>query len=430
MTQEKQFSEKTAAVIDGLEFTKIFSCFQMAINPNKLGIAFAMVVLLAFFGVVFDFLSNSVVQMPIETARVYDKTVLPLFTGNNLTELDVYKAMPEYMDKFLSSENQTTRSGVFSTLYDHLAHSLNKISVSLIKFDMVGVFTEFGIVVRTFSWAFKYHTVYMVIYLFIFFCLRAICGGAICRGAALEICNAKRPSILENLAYGRRKFVDCLCAPLAPLALVLIFGSFISLTGFIGNLPWAGEIIMGILTIFSLLIGLVLVLILIGFLGGVHLMVPAVAVEGTDFNDAVSRSYCYAYSRPWLLGFYGIVAAIYGAVCYMFIRLCAFMLLGTTYVFLSFGMFADSSSKTGVDKLHAIWPQPQFFNLTGNAIAVNFDWSEHFSHLLVSLSVLIISGMVAAFVISFYFTSCTVIYTLCRKAIDKDPISVINDHNS
>ena len=427
MTQEKQFSQKVAAVIDSLEFMKIFGCFQMAINPNKLAIAFVMVVLLAFCGVVFDISSNSVVQMPVETARAYNKTVLPLFTGNVITELDVYKAMPEYMDKFVSNKELTSRCGVFSTLYDHLAHSLNKITVALLKFDLIGVFTELGTVVRTLDWAFKYHTAYLFIYTSVFCCVTAICGGAICRGAALEICKAQRPSIIENAAYGKSRFADFLCAPLAPIVLVLIFGSFISLTGFIGNLPWVGEIIMGILTIFSLLIGLILVLILIGFLGGVHLMLPSVAVEGTDFNDAVSRSYCYAYSRPWLLGVYGFVAAVYGAVCYMFIRLCAFMLLGTTYAFLSLGVFADSSANAGIDKLHAIWPQPQFFNLTGKAIAVNIDWSEHFSHLLVSLAVLIISGMVSAFLISFYFSCCTVIYTLCRKAVDKDPVTDISE---
>jgi hypothetical protein len=240
------------------------------------------------------------------------------------------------------------------------------------------------------------------------------------------VCLGQKPSIIENLRYGVNKFADFLCAPLAPVVLVLIFGSFIALTGFIGNLPWVGGIIMGILTIFSLLIGLILVMILIGLAGGAHLMLPAVAVEGTDFNDSVSRSYCYTYTNPWLLGVCFLVSAFYGAVCYMFVRLCAFLLLRTTYAFISFGMFADSKSDSGINKLSAIWPQPQFFNLTGKAVAVNIDWSEHFSHILVSFSVLIISATVLAFVISFYFSCCTVIYVICRKAVDKEPIEKIN----
>jgi hypothetical protein len=125
------------------------------------------------------------------------------------------------------------------------------------------------------------------------------------------------------------------------------------------------------------------------------------------------------------LGLYGLLAAIYGAVCYLFVRLCAFVLLRVTYAFLSLGIFADSRSNAGIDKLRAIWPEPQFFNLTGKAVAVNIDWSEHFSHLLVSIAVLIISCVVSAFVFNFYFSCCTVIYTLCRKAVDKDPIDKI-----
>ncbi|MFI4911528.1 MAG: hypothetical protein ACIAQZ_07660 [Sedimentisphaeraceae bacterium JB056] len=427
MPEDKKFSEKVRAVVDSLDFIKIFSCFQMAINPNKLVIAFLVVVFLAFCGVSFDVLSSSVKGITLKDAKVYNNTVLEVFDEDQqkITELDVYKSMPEYMDKFVAGGSFGDQVGVFATMYDHLAKSLNILTVRLLKLDLVGVFEELGQVAITFDWALKYHTVYTLVYMLIFVVVMAVGGGAICRGAALEICKGNKPSILDNINYGRRKFTDFLCAPLAPIVLVLIFGSVISLVGFIGNLPWAGEIIMGILTIFSLLIGLVLVMILIGFAGGVHMMLPSIAIEGTDFNDAVSRGYCYAYSKPWLLGLYGFTGAVYGAICYLFVRLCAFTLLRVTYAFMAFGIFADSQSNAGIDKLRAVWPQPEFFNLTGKAIAVNIDWSEHFSHLLVSIAVLIISGVVSAFIISFYFSCCTVLYTLCRKAVDNDPIEKI-----
>ena len=427
MREEQQHSaQKLGAVIDNLGFMKIFKCFQMAINPNKLFIAFAMVALLAIFGVLFDMLSNSVVAISLEDAKVYNHTVLDLFGDRDIiTELDVYKSMPEYTDTFLIHKSAAIRRGVFSTAYFHLATGFNTFNIRILRFDFIGAISEFGNIINTFGWAIKYHTAYTLMYMLVYISVMAFGGGAICRGAAMEICRGNKPSITDNIKYGRRKFSDFLCAPLAPIVLVIIFGSIISLIGFVGNLPWAGQIIMGFLTIFALLIGFMLLLILLGFAGGVHLMLPAVAIEATDYNDAVSRGYCYTYTRPWLLALYGLVSSFYGAICYMFVRICAFVLLSITYSFMAFGIFVDSQSNVGINKLNALWNKPQLFNLTGKPIAINIDWSEHFSRILVAVAVLIICGFVVAFVVSFYFSCCTVIYTLCRKAVDKDPIEKI-----
>jgi hypothetical protein len=423
---KQKSGQMLGAMIDSLGFIRIFGSFKMAINPNKLFIAFAMSAAIALFGLLFDSLSNSVVAISYEDAKLYNNTVIELFEGKDfVTELDIYKFMPDYVDRFLVDKSAQIRRGVFSTAYVHLAENFNTFNIRMLEFNFVGAFAELGKMAIAFDWAIKYHTAYTLMYLLVYVAVMALGGGAICRGAALELCRGNKPSISQNMKYGTKKFCDFLCAPLAPIVLVIIFGSIISLVGFMGNLPWVGEIIMGVSTVLSLLVGLILLMILLGFAGGVHLMLPAVAIEGTDFNDAVSRGYCYTYSRPWLLALYGLVSAFYGAICYLFIRLCAFTLLIVTHSFMAFGIFVDSRSNVGIDKLAALWNKPQLFNLTGKAAAVNIDWTEHFSHLLVSIAVLIISGFVLAFVISFYFSCCTVIYTLCRKAVDKDPIEKI-----
>ena len=89
-------------------------------------------------------------------------------------------------------------------------------------------------------------------------------------------------------------------------------------------------------------------------------MFPAIAYEDSDFFDAISRSFSSVYAKPWRMGFYTLVAAVYGAVCYLFVRFFVFLLLWATYGFLQFGL-SDNA------KLQAIWPEPSFDNLLGTA---------------------------------------------------------------
>ena len=62
-------------------------------------------------------------------------------------------------------------------------------------------------------------------------------------------------------------------------------------------------------------------LVLLGTVGGFNLMYPTIAVEGSDSFDAISRTFSYVYARPWRMLFYTLVAIVYGALCYLFVRL-------------------------------------------------------------------------------------------------------------
>ena len=156
-------------------------------------------------------------------------------------------------------------------------------------------------------------------------------------------------------------------------------------------------------------------------------MFPVIAFEGSDSFDSASRSFSYIFAKPWRILFYDFIAFIYGLACYLFVRFFAFLLLFITRTFLKISIFADNSDKSA-NILTALWPDLSFTNFscfsTPN-VSPDSSWSESIAATLVLINLLIISGLVLSFLISFFFTANTVIYALIRKQVDGAEISEI-----
>ena len=124
---------------------------------------------------------------------------------------------------------------------------------------------------------------------------------------------------------------------------------------------------------------------------------------------------------PGTWAFTTIVAIVYGAICYVFVRVFGFLLLGTTYHFLEigFGLFGQT------EKLHSIWPEPTFTSFLGSAGTLPETWSLWLAALLIRGWVLAVVGLLAAFLISFYFSANTIIYALMRRGVDGTPLEEV-----
>jgi hypothetical protein len=156
---------------------------------------------------------------------------------------------------------------------------------------------------------------------------------------------------------------------------------------------------------------------------GFNLMFPAVAYDGSDCFDAISRSFSYVYAKPWRMGFYTTIAAVYGAISYTFVRFFAFILLLVTHRLLELGVWVENSK--GFCKLTAIWPKPVFMKLLGSLDTATTTWTESIAAFLVYLFLLAVVGLVVSFVISFYFSTNTIIYSLMRHKVDNTALEDI-----
>ncbi len=268
-------------------------------------------------------------------------------------------------------------------------------------------------------WAARYHWLYCTLFFVITLAVFSIAGGAICRIAALQFAQGEKPGLIEALRFSLGKFASFFTAPLAPAAIIIFMAFFIFLLGLIGNIPRAGELLMGIFMLLALFAGALIAVLVIGAVAGFNLMFPAIAYDGSDCFDAISRSLSYVYAKPWRMGFYSVIAGVYGALCYMFVRFFAFLTLWITYKSLQFGVLG------GNKKLTAIWPPPTFMNLVDPPNLTDAIWSEKIAAVIVYVLLLAVLVLIVSYVISFYFSANTIIYSLLRKKVDNTALEDI-----
>jgi len=404
MDSEKESSQ----ILNSLLFPRIFRAFRMSVQPSKLIIAFLALTVITGCGWIMDF----------------SRPVVVSAHGDN--ELKIYMEQPDRLESFIESNKDSgSRKGVFSTLWYFAASKFHGAANSLLAFDLPGVAKNIADYFKAVGWAIKYHPIYCFLFGLVKLAVISFAGGSLCRISVLQFAKGEKPGLTEALRFSANKFRSLFTVPLIPIGVVFFIGLFIFILGILGNIPYIGELLIGVSMPLTLLAGAVISIFLIGLIAGFNLMYPAIAYDGANCYDAVSRSFSYVFSRPWRMFFYTTVAAVYGSFCYMFVRFFAFLLLWVSNKFLQLGIWTENSSKQ-VDKLTAIWSGPTFRNLLGSSVEVGHNWSELIAAFLIRLFLWIIIGLVVSFIISFYFSANTIIYAALRKKVDDTALEVIH----
>lgn len=411
-------------------FPRIFRAFHIAIRPSNLALAFAALTILCLTGRIMD-LSRTVVADPGFAGTAQRDPLRPgaasaltpgtspeIRKARGVTELDLYllpdttltRNFIESRKGFIESK-EAARTGVFTTLWRFGEEEFHNALYALLSWNVPGIVRSVTNGAKAVLWAFRWHTLYSMVFFAVAFVVLSLAGVAICRSAALQFARAEKPRLTQAVRFGRRRLLSLLGAEIAPAVLIAAFGLPTILLGLLGNVPIAGPVLTGLFLPLSLLVACAVAIVLIGMIGGASLMPPAIAYEDSDGFDAVVRSFLI-FSEPWRMGFYTIAAALYGAVCYVFVRLFGFLLLWTTYRFLEIGFLKQNAN------LHAIWPEPTFASFLGPGAAMPDVWYLWLAALLIRLWVLVIIGVTASFVLSFYFSASTIIYALLRQRAD------------
>ncbi len=399
MKGHKMGDEKDSSnVCQNILFLKIFQTFRMAIQPSKLIIAFLAVTSICLAGWIMDF-SDTVVAVKDAQGKVIR------------TELESYMAGPDQFNEFITKTGKIGhRTGVFSTLWRFGSEKYHNALDRLFAFDLPGVAANIRDCFKAVTWAVKEQLLYCILFFLIQLVVISIAGGAICRISALQFAQDEKPGLTEALRFSINKFTSFVTSPLIPMVIIIIIGLFIFLLGLIGNIRWAGELIMAIFMLLALIAGAFIAVASIGTVAGFSLMFPAVAYDGSDCLDAINRSFCYVYAKPWRMGFYTAITAVYGSLCYIFVRFFAFLLLLCTHLFLQLGL--------NDKKLAAIWPEPTFTKLVDMPNLAAANWSVTIAAVVVYLLLLAVVALLVSFIISFYFSANTIIYSLMRKKVD------------
>jgi hypothetical protein len=385
---------------DTFPFTNLFRTFRIAIHPSKLGLA--LLLLLTFYvgGRVLDGVwPNQYKPMATATPEIYERPA-PVEVG--------------------AAELMAPRQGIFSWFLQYESSQINRIAMGVLGLSPAAVAAGVvNFIILGPATVIINNPVFAILLAVLFLFVWSIFGGAIARIAAVHVARDEKISVRQAIRFSIGKFLSFLFAPLIPLVIVLIVGLVVAIGGLLLYVPWVGPILVGLLFGLALLAGFIMTLVLVGTVGGFNLMYPTIAVEGSDSFDAISRSFSYVYARPWRMIFYTLVALVYGALAYLFIRLFVYVLLAVTHWFV--GLFLWGQSGTywrGEGRAAAMWPPPDFYNLTYAIDFGGLKWSEAIAAALIAFWVYLVIAALGAFIISFYFSANTIIYYLMRREVD------------
>jgi hypothetical protein len=255
----------------------------------------------------------------------------------------------------------------------------------------------------------------------------AIFGGAITRIAALQVARKEKIALADAVRFSTSKFLSFLSAPLIPLLGVAGIVAIMTIVGgLLLHVPWIGDILGSVLWFLPLLGGLFMAGILLGLLGW-PLMYATISTEGSDSFDAISRSYSYVYSRPWHYIFYLAVALLYGIVVVFFVVAITSLFVFLAKWGLSFTPFLEGYRDYRLTKLFVFAPMSYEWRdlLTANPDQLSaaelysrMDWAQRTGAFFVGAWLHLAFLMMIGFAYSYFWSTSTLIYFLLRKQVD------------
>jgi hypothetical protein len=240
----------------------------------------------------------------------------------------------------------------------------------------------------------------------------AFFGGAITRIAAVQIAREEKISLKESVQFASSKLLSYGGAPVIPLAFIAIFWILCAAGGLISWIPKVGDLFAGILWFLPLIAGFVMALILVGWAVGWPLMFATISVEGSDSFDALSRSFAYAFQRPWHYLFYALLALIFGSICTFFVLLFADLIVYLSQWAVQWG---------GGESLSEMLQQLFYYAPIGwrpGSQVQEPSGITRFAAICAAFWLYLVFLMVIGFVYSYFWSASTIIYYLLRRDVD------------
>ncbi len=406
-----------------MPFTRLFGSFKIAIDPPKLLTSLLLVVLLFLAGKLLDTAwGGRVYQNEI---REFERSTSNVAFKQDLAE------WRESRDRLREAgADLDPLQGIFSAALRYQLRCFDDLvtAATSLQFGLTGLVAGVppsgvvGALYRMFvvlpGWLWTAHPGFLVTYALIALAIWSLLGGTICRMTAAHATSDRHLDPGEALVFARDRWMWFFAAPLLPALIAGIIVLVLAVGGFVFfNLPVLdviGALVFGL----ALVLGLIAALLLIGFAAGIHLMYPALAVEGTDGFDAVSRSFNYIFGRPWRWLLYTGVSLVYGAITYLFVVLVIFLTVWLTHRGAGWWVIARVGEEASINRFDAMLTPPQIGELVYNIEWDALPATGKAAAGIILVWVMLLLGLLPAYAISFYFSAHTWIYLLLRRSAD------------
>jgi hypothetical protein len=258
----------------------------------------------------------------------------------------------------------------------------------------------------------------------------AVFGGAITRIAAVQFASEEKISMMEALRFATGKFLSYAGAPVIPLIFIAIIVVPCFLGGLISallawfGLPGGGAIFAGLLWVLPLLAAFAMAIIAIMWAIGWPLMFSTISAEGSDSFDALSRSYAYAFQRPWHYLFYALLAAVFGSLCSFFVLLFADLLVHTAQWAVSWGDVWLGQLPTLLKQMFYYAPEASGWAPTLSAEEAPTG-ATLVGAVFTGAWLYVVFMLLVGFVYSYFWSASTVIYFLLRRDVDNTELQEV-----
>lgn len=442
-------------IVDGVEcgrvflFPRVLGAITGALQPGRMILALFMVVLLLALGRLWDRVTSPSVHPAglmhgradwtsdglHQSAMVaglseFAPSHLPTGEATALTTRQTLAWMDEgYREKRAALTSQADREaldseylarlrqieitrprGTFEGTVDQVAAGFHQTLAGVYRLSIGETLSGLGmILIDTPRALWDDHRWFAIFYGLACLVICAVGGGAIARMAAVHQALEQRLSLTEARDFALVRSFGLVWAKALPIVLLVVLMLVVLVIGVLMRVPLL-DIITAILYGLVLLIGFVMAFLLVGYLVSFPLLVPAVAVENCDGADAMQRGYAYVINRPLHALWYWAVALFGLLVGFTLVVALAIVTLNLTGKM--FGQLAPDAIAAVSGHYEAV----TFHHETGHVAVGN--WHERWSaNVLLAWQALVIC-MVAAYVMSYYFSASTIAYLLMRKASD------------
>lgn len=417
--ESNQINSLRRSWLEASGLVPLFGILRLAYNPAKIGTALIGIIATFILGMILESLWK------------------PFGGGVGADAITQFIAARELDQVFVEPDGD---HGIFTVWREHQRKSLLGLLTSAFPGSSLSLGTPLGSYVESHApgtplrylvslyyanwWLVRHHFIFSVLLGAGALIIWSLCGGVICRQAAVQFARQEKPTFFQAFQFTLDKlwsgFVLAQCIPLAFVAFIVIL---MIVFGLIFRLPWVGDIVGGILFFLPILGGILITVIMAGMLLGGGLLWPSVAVESCDAFDAFQRSVSYSLTKAWKTLYYGILVTVYASVCWIVANLGMFIALRITRATVSFGssyfgLWPRTTEPRWTTKVEHLWPMAD-----PNAM---YSWPsgdlgvfEYFSAACIGFWVLIVIGLMWAFLASIYFCACTVVYYLLRRDVDE-----------
>lgn len=458
---------KKRIIVEGVDFhqvfffPRLFRAASMAMQPGRMVLGLLMVTALITFGRIWDSMTVSKVSPSGLHAGVWRADVdgpahqtalragMVAFTGASvssvglggsgtdleaaavlekmneeygkrriaLTEEAERRELDETYAEAVAQIRNTGPRAIFGATAQYVFDHFKMIAAGVISLD-TGAFTRglAGVFIETPRALWKDHAWFAIGFGLVVFVVCAIGGGAISRMVAVQLSAQQRVGVREALEFSMQRWWAMFAAQSLPIVLVAIAACIIMIMGVLMAAPVL-DVIGAVLYGVALLIGLVIAFLLVGYLFGHSMLVPAVACENCTGPDAMQRAYAYVMTRPLHLLGYLIVALIGIALSFFVVRAVAGITLNTTAMLYSSLVTSPALVATADGDLWSMARHvPQF---------PPDSWHDRWTAGVIAFWETLVVCLVAAYVLSYYFTASTIGYLLMRRAADGQEIDEI-----